>query len=141
MQATPLTNNVDIALRTQLEYYGTGRYELAEQAVTPDYVDHEAPPGTPTGPEGANAVLRWLRGAFNDLSYEVQDAFGDGDRVAARVITRGTHTGEFLGKPATGKRFEIDSMHIYRIEDGKVAEHWAKRDDLGMARQLGLFDH
>ena len=66
--------------------------------MTADYVDHEAPPGTPAGPEGANAVLRWLRGAFDDLSYEILDAFADGDRVAMRVATRGTHTGEFMGK-------------------------------------------
>jgi predicted ester cyclase len=141
MSTASTTTNVDIALRTQLEYYGTGRYDLAEQTVTPDYVDHEAPPGTPAGPEGANAVLHWLRSAFTDLSYEVQDVFGEGDRLAARVTTRGTHTGEFMGKAPTGKRFEIDSIHIYRIENGKVAEHWAKRDDLGMAAQLGLFDH
>ena len=107
--------------------------------MTADYVDHEAPPGTPAGPEGANAVLRWLRSAFDDLSYEVHDAFGDGDRVALRLTSRGTHTGEFMGKAPTGKRFESGAIHIYRVENGKIAEHWAKRDDLGMARQLGLF--
>ena len=139
MPTLATTSNVDIALRAQLEYYGQGRYELAEQVVTADYVDHEAPPGTPAGPDGANAVLRWLRGAFDDLSYEVHDAFGDGDRVAIRLTSRGTHTGELMGKPPTGKRFESEAIHLYRIEDGKLAEHWAKRDDLGMARQLGLF--
>src|ERR1700744_5362693 len=112
---TAATTNVDIAVRTQLDYFGAGRYDLAWQMVTPDYVDHEAPPGTPTGPEGANAVLRWLRGAFGDLSYEILDAFSDGDRVAMRVATRGTHTGEFMGKAATGRQFEIESIHIYRI--------------------------
>jgi predicted ester cyclase len=135
---TTTTSNVDIAVRMQLEYFGAGRYDLAAQMVTPDCVDHEAPPGTPPGPEGANAVLRWLRGAFADLSYEILDAFGDRDRVAVRLITRGTHTGEFLGAPPTGRRFEIEAIHLYRIQDGKVAEHWAKRDDLGLARQLGL---
>ena len=133
------TTNIDAAAFVQLDYFGAGRYDLAEQAVTADFVDHEAPPGTPRGPEGANAVLRWLRGAFDDLSYEIEDAFGDGDRVAIRLVTRGTHTGEFMGKPATGRRFEMEAIHIYRIEDGKVAEHWAKRDDVGMAKQLGLF--
>ena len=44
-----------------------------------------------------------------------------------------------MGKPPTGKRFESGAIHLYRIENGKLAEHWAKRDDLGMARQLGLF--
>ena len=134
------TNNVAVALSAQLDYFGQGRYELAEELVTADYVDHEAPPGTPAGPEGANTVLRWLRGAFNDLSYEVTDAFGDGDRVAIRLITRGTHTGEFMGKPATGRPFEMEAIHIYRIEDGRVAEHWAKRDDVALANQIGLFE-
>ena len=128
-----------MAARCQLDYYGQGRYELAEQYVTTDYIDHEAPPGTPVGPEGANAVLRWLRGAFNDLSYEVLDAFADGDRVAMRVATRGTHTGEFMGHPPTGRTFDIESIHIYRVEDGRVAEHWAKRDDIGLAQQIGVF--
>ena len=136
---TATCSNVDIAVRMQVDYFGAGRYDLAAQMVTPDFVDHEAPPGTPPGPEGATAVMRWLRGAFADLSYEVLDAFGDGDRVAVRLITRGTHTGEFLGTPPTDKRFEIEAIHLYRIQDGKVAEHWAKRDDVGLARQLGLF--
>jgi predicted ester cyclase len=133
------TSNVDVAARLQLDYYGAGRYELAQQLVTPDYLDHEAPPATPPGPAGANAVLRWLRGAFNDLSYEIKDAFAAGDRVAIRLITRGTHTGEFMGKPATGRPFEIEAIHLYRIEEGRVAEHWAKRDDVALAHQLGLF--
>ena len=95
---TAMTGNVDIAVRTQVDYFGAGRYDLAGQMVTPDYVDHEAPPGTPPGPEGANMVLRWLRGAFADLSYEICDAFGDGDRVAARLITTGTHTRVMLSR-------------------------------------------
>ena len=68
MSSTTVASNVDVAVRAQLDYYGAGRYDLAEQMVTADYVDHEAPPGTPSGPEGANAVLGWLRGAFNDLA-------------------------------------------------------------------------
>lgn len=134
-------SNVEIAVRMQVEYYGTGRYDLAGQFVTPDCLDHEAPPGTPPGPEGANAVLRWLRSAFGDLSYEIHDAFGEGDRVAVRLTTRGTHTGEFMGKAPTGKQFQIEAIHIYRIQDGKVAEHWAKRDDVALASQLGLSEH
>ena len=139
MSAT-ITSNVELAVQTQLEYYATGRYDLAERFVTDDYVDHEAPPGTPPGPAGSNAVLRWLRSAFSDLSYEVHDAFGAGDRVAVRLTTRGTHTGEFMGKPGTGRAFEIEAIHIYRIENGRIAEHWAKRDDVALAQQIGLFE-
>jgi hypothetical protein len=59
--------------------------------VTADYVDHEAPPSTPRDPDGANPVLRPLRGAFSDLSYKVKDAFGSGDRVAAEPPTERAH--------------------------------------------------
>lgn len=141
MFVSTFPQSVDLVSRAMLDYYGQGRYDLAEELVALDYVDHEAPAGTPAGPDGANAVLRWLRSAFADLSYEIHDVFGDGDRVAVRVSTRGTHTGEFMGKSATGKRFEIEAIHIHRIENGKLAEHWAKRDDIGLARQLGLFEH
>ena len=73
-------------MRTQLEYYGDGRYDLAERFVTADYVDYQAPAGTPGGPDGANAVSRWLRGAFSDLYHHV-NAFGSGDRVAVQPLT------------------------------------------------------
>lgn len=90
---TPATTSahVDAAVRTQLEYYGAGSYDLGERFVTADHVDHEAPPGTTGGPDGANAVLRWLRGAFSDRSYEVKDAFGSGDRVAVEPLTERAH--------------------------------------------------
>jgi len=52
----------------------------------------------------------------------------------------GVHHGEFLGRPATGRRFSAGQIHLFRVADGKIAEHWAKRDDAGMMRQLGFFD-
>jgi hypothetical protein len=91
MTTATTSANVDAAVRTQLEYYGGGSYDLGERCVTADYIDHEAPSGTPGGPGGANAVLRWLRGAFSDLSYEVNDAFGFGDRVAVEPLTERAH--------------------------------------------------
>ena len=83
--------HVDAAVWTQLDYYGGGSYDLAERFVTADYIDHDAPPGTPGCPDGGSAVLRWLRGAFSDLSYEVKDAFGFGDRVAVEPLTERAH--------------------------------------------------
>ena len=90
MTTATTSANVDAAARTQLEYYGGGSYDLAERLVTADYIDHEAPPGRP---DGADAVVRWLRGAFSDLPYEVKDAFGSGDRVAVEPLTQ-RHTAE-----------------------------------------------
>lgn len=141
------TTNVDLCIRTQVELFGAGRLELADELIAPDCVDHGADtgagvdgehPAAPQGPDGIRSVVRWLRSGLGDLSYEIHDAFGDGDRVALRCTARGTHTGTFLGCAATGRDFAVEQIHVYRVRDGRVAEHWACRDDVGMMRQLGI---
>jgi steroid delta-isomerase-like uncharacterized protein len=129
--------NKQVCLRVNQEVFGQGRVELADELLTPDFVEHEGPPGaTQRGPEAVKRTVQWLRSAFDDISYDVEDLFGDGDRVALRVTMHGTHAREFMGQPATGKRFSVKQIHIFRMADGRVAEHWAARDDLGMMRQL-----
>ena len=61
---------------------------------------------------------------FPDFGFTVEDLFRADDRVAARVTVRGTHEGEFMGRPPTGKRFAVTSVGIFRIADGRIAEHW-----------------
>ena len=128
--------NTDLCIRVNQELFGDARLELAEELISQDFVDHEAPEGFPAGPEAARSTVKWLHGAFDDMSYEVEDAFGSDDRVALRVTLHATHAREFMGRPATGRRFKMGQTHIFRIEDGKVAEHWANRDDAGLMRQL-----
>lgn len=141
------TSNVDICARAQLELLGAGRLELADELIAANCVDHGDEVGlgrredgheAPTGPDGIRGVVRWLRSAFPDLSYEILDSFGDRDRVALRCRARGTHSGEFLGQAPTGRSFAVQQIHIFRVEDGRIAEHWACRDDAGMLHQLGL---
>ncbi len=147
--STETTTGVELCVRAQVELFGAGRLELADEVIAPDCIDHGGDtgpardggePSAPRGPEGIKGVVRWLRGAFPDLAYDVEDAFGDsdGDRVALRCIARGTHQGEFLGRAPTGRTFAAEQIHVYRIDDGRIAEHWACRDDVAMMRQLGL---
>jgi steroid delta-isomerase-like uncharacterized protein len=142
---TATAAHVDLCVRAQTELFGAGRLELAGELIAPGCVDHGLQTGPPAagrdpgrGPEAIRSVVRWLRGAFPDLAYDVEDVFGDSDRVALRCTTRGTHTGEFLGHAPTGRSFSVQQIHIFRIEDGRIAEHWACRDDVAMLRQLGL---
>jgi len=144
MSATTSTSNVELCVRAQRELFGGGRLELADELIAPDCIDHGAETGpersgaAPRGPDGIRGVVGWLRAAFPDLAYEVEDAFGGGDRVAVRCVARGTHEGEFLGRAPTGRSFAVQQIHVFRVEDGRIAEHWACRDDAGMMRQLGL---
>ena len=79
-----------------------------------------------------------FRRAFPDLHAEIEDIFGSGDRVAVRLSMSGTHRGEYLGIPATGRSFTIDGIDIVRIEDGQIKEVWHIENIFGLLQQLGV---
>ncbi len=62
----------------------------------------------------------------------------EGEKVAVRDVFKGTHQGNFMSIPATGNRVVMQAIHVYRFSEGKLAEHWVARDDLGMMQQLGM---
>jgi predicted ester cyclase len=122
-----------------------------EAVVHPDAFNHESrnePAATRgTGPDAWYATARWLRTAFADLHWKIRDVLAEGDRVAVSCTMSGRHVGPFVvfdetGRvqrafAPTGRTFAVGQAHWLRIEDGRVIEHWAHRDDLGMAEQLG----
>jgi steroid delta-isomerase-like uncharacterized protein len=114
-----------------------GRLDRLEDFVQPAIVDHGRLPGMPEGIEGVRAVLGMIRTAFPDHDAEVIHLIGEGDLVATYKTFTGTHTGEFLGVPATGKRATIRVMDFVRYEDGMIAEHWNVIDVAGLMAQLG----
>jgi predicted ester cyclase len=67
----------------------------------------------------------------------VHDIFGEGDRVAVRLSSNATQSGEFMGMPPSGKTYSIEELHLFRLAGGKVAEHWHQIDAMGMLKQLG----
>ncbi len=113
---------------------------VAEELFTADFVDHDAddPDGRRSGVEGARAEVGVFLSAFPDMRVTADQLIAEGDTVVYRGTVSGTQTGEFFGIPPTGKRVTVTGIHIVRIADGKVAEHWSVRDDLGQITQLGL---
>ncbi len=103
-----------------------------------DVVYHGAGGEEITGRAPLMAMLSGYFTALPDIKAEVEDVFGEGDRVFTRVRLTGTNTGEFMGKPATGKRVDIRwLMNVARVQDGKVIEEWELFDNLDMMKQLG----
>ena len=131
--------NKDIVLRSYQEVINTGDFDSAEEFFSTDLVEHEEVPGLtgPPGIEGFKQAFSILRGAFPDLRMDVHDMIAEGDKVVARVSVHGTHRGELMGMPPTGARVEVTATDIFRIEGGKIAEHWGNFDNLGMMQQLG----
>jgi predicted ester cyclase len=121
----------------------TGDAELAEQIIAPDFINEEAADDPEDverqqhGPAGFLATSRWLRDAFSDLRFELQETLAEGDTVMAAAIMTGKHTGVFNGIAPTGRPITHKQVHIFAIADGRITRHRAVRDDLGLLLQLG----
>jgi len=136
---TDRDRNIEIARRVMDDLFDAGDLNAVDELVHPEFINHEAGPGNVQGRAGLKETLTWLRGIWGPMRFEVSDLVCEGDKVVARVTVHGRHVGEFLGRPPTGEEYAVEHIHIYRIEDGMLIEHWSVRDDLGQAMQLGLF--
>ena len=93
-------------------------------------------------PRLAEEAKRWVapfRASFSDVQMRVVDLIAEGDQVVGRFLCSGTHTGPWLGHPATGRRFEdVDEVYFFTFRDGLVVESWGIEDNLRRLAQLGL---
>ena len=113
-----------------------GELDRVEELVAPGFVDHSLPPGVPEGIEGVRVVLGAIRAGFPDHDAEVIHMIAEDDLVATYKTFTGTHTGDFFGIPATGKRATIRVMDFVRYRDGLIVEHWNVVDFAGLQAQL-----
>ena len=102
-----------------------------------DFVSHTNPPGLPEGVEGVRRFFAMFREAMPDVEVTIDELIVDRDRAAVATTIRGTHTGELLGVPATGRRVEVVGVDMVRVRDGKIVEHRGLTDTVGLMRQLG----
>ena len=135
---TDQQRNKQLVKRALDEVFSAGNFGVLEEIFHPDFINHEAGPDTPPGPQGLKVTVGWIRDAFSDLHYEIEDSVAEGDKVAVRETASGRHTGKFIGFEPTGKSFKVKQMHMYRIKDSKIIEHWSVRDDLDQGMQLGF---
>jgi len=125
-------------MRRFLESLNAGNLDIVDELVAKDHVDHHIPPELPKGPEGIKLYLEGSFAAFPDSHVSVEDMIAEGDKVVVRYVFTGTQQGEFLGIPATGKKFSISGIGIGRFADGKLVEWWENADGLGLMQQLGV---
>jgi steroid delta-isomerase-like uncharacterized protein len=131
--------NKALAARIPLEAFNQGKLEVIDEVVADNSIDHgELPPGMPPGKEGIKLLIKSLRSAFPDFKIKIDLQVAEGDLVVQRATATGTMKGEFAGMPPSGKTATWEAIHISRIKDGKVVEHWQVQDQLGMLQQLGF---
>ena len=132
------SENKALFRRTYEEFFNQRNDSIADELVAPDFINHDAPPGRNRGPESMRGLAAWLRAAFPDLQFTVEELIAEGDTVVGHVTMSGTHEGPFQGVPATGRSVQQAQAHFVRFRDGKAIEHRAVRDDLGLMQQLGV---
>ena len=120
------------------EVQSQGNTDLIDEICSPEFVNHSSPPGLPADREGIKIVTAMFRQAFPDSYFTVEDMVAEGDKVATRKTFHGTHEGEFMGIPPSGRSVRMGLIDIVRITDGRVVEHWSVGDNLGMMQQLGV---
>lgn len=123
-------------IRRGFEAMNTKDLSVFEEIMAPSYVNHDMPAPAP-GPEGFKQVVGAFFSAFPDMRITLEAQLGDGDLVANRGTFAGTHLGEFMGIPATGKQVTIQFMDMWRLENGRAVENWVRLDMMGLMQQIG----
>ena len=118
------------------EIFIKGNDNAVDELLAPDFRSHTWP-STGDGRADLKAAIKRVSAGLSDPEFTVDDLIAEGDRVAARLTASATQTGEMMGKPPTGKRYTIGEIHIFRVRDGQLIEHWHQYDAPGMMKQLG----
>jgi steroid delta-isomerase-like uncharacterized protein len=130
--------NKAIARAAFFDYLNHRDFKRFEEIHTKNFVKHYN--NSPA--ENLSEEMQDAKGQFDsssDLTFTENWMIAEGDKVAVCFIAKGTHDGVFQGVPATGKRYEVSGMTVWRFVDGKIAEEWVFLNDLDLYRQLGLF--
>ena len=126
--------------RIPLEILNNNRFDLIDEIYSADYVEHTPTEGVAPTREGFKQTAIALKKAFPDLRYTIEDVVESDDKIVHRLTATGTMTSDFLGMAATGKKATWNEIHIGRVVNGRLTEHWGLVDRLGMFVQLGVLE-
>ncbi len=116
---------------------GTDVDAMVDRFMAEDFVEHEVVPGLEASRETPRHMFKMTLAAFAGFRITVHDLIQDGDKVAARLTFSGTHSGDFMGVPASGKDVEWNVMDILQFRDDQVIAHWGVMDMAGAMAQMG----
>ena len=131
-------DNKAIVARFYDEVLNQRKVGVLDELAIEDYVEHDPFPGQGNGRADLKARVQALQSAFDPLRFTVEDVIAEGDKVVVRWKNAGTHSGTFMGIPATKKAFSVAGIDVHLVRDGRIAEHWHVVDQLAQMQQMGL---
>lgn len=127
--------NRDVVRRFVDQVFVKLNVDAVDELVDDDFVSHNWP-SDPDSKTALKAAAERLGQGLADITFTIDDLIAEGDRVVARVTSRARQVGTFMGMPASGRSYQIGEIHIFRLRDGKIVEHWYEMDAMGLMRQL-----
>ncbi|MGI8577042.1 MAG: ester cyclase [Nocardioidaceae bacterium] len=121
------------------EVVAGGNFDAVDELVAPDFVDHDPAPGQAPGPDGLKGFFATMRAGLPDLSVSVEQLVADDEYVTIAYRITGTHQGDLLGVPATGRSVDVRGVQIGKFRDSLLVERWGSSDQLGMLQQIGAW--
>lgn len=137
MTTNTIENNKAV-VRRFYQAVDAGETGSVETIFAPEWVNVDPAMPPLSGLDGARQLITMLKSGFPDFPSQIELMAAEGDRVAVRCAHRGTHQGDFLGVPATGKPVSITATGIYTVKDGKLVQNQVIFDAFGMLQQLGV---
>ncbi len=131
-----LEQNKAVVDRFVRQVFVEGRREAVDELVAEDFVPHTWGQMA-EGREGLRQAMERVARGVADARMTVEDVIAEGDRVAVRLTSQARQVGELMGMPPSGREYRIEEIHIFRLRDGQIVEHWHQADFLGMMKQLG----
>ena len=128
-----IADNKALVRRFIGEVFEQGRAEAVDELCADDFIGHT---WGNADRAGLKAAMERVGKGLADAHSQIEDTIAEGDRVAVRVTASARQVGEFMGLPASGRSYQIGEIHIFRIRDGKVAEHWHEYNPAALMKQL-----
>lgn len=120
------------------EFINKNNADVIDRFIAPNYIGYFAGLPDVHGPEGFKQLMAMWHNAFPDIEVTIHDVVAENDKIAVRSSYKATHTGDFMGIPATGRKVEFISMDIFQVEDNLAVKQWSLNDTLTMMMQLGV---
>ena len=126
------------ALGKFAEAVNSGNFDVFDQVVAPDCVDHDPAAGQMVGPAGYRMFFSGMRAAFPDMAVALETMVANDDTIAFAYTLTGTHKGPLMGIPPSGKKVRIRGLQISKFKGGKMVERWGSSDELTLLKQIGV---
>lgn len=120
--------NKQVVIKFNKQFFESGNTEITKELLSDSFTNHTAAPNTP---KDASVMIRFITGfhkGFSNISVRIDEVLAEADKVCLRKTITATHTGEFMGKTATGKKVEMNVIEIDILKNGKITDHWSRND-------------